>query len=164
MTEFQFVKPGKGAAMYKCRLRDMLSGRSQEKTFREVESFDKPDQEDREIAFSYVNGDMVVFTDPDNYEELAIPDSVLGKNKLLLTDDMHVNVLFFNGKAVEVTLPTFVEKQIVETEPGIKSNKATNTYKQAKVEGGYDIQVPLFIEEGDWVRIDTRTGEYLTRV
>src|SRR5512137_1210817 len=83
VTEFQFVKPGKGSAMYKCRLRDMLSGRSQEKTFREVESFEKPDLEDREIAFSYINGEMVVFTDPDNYEEISIPESVMGKNKLL---------------------------------------------------------------------------------
>lgn len=164
VTEFQFVKPGKGAAMYKCRLRDMLRGYTQEKTFREVDSFEKPDLEDRELAFSYVNGDMVMFTDPETYEENAIPDTVLGKNKLLLTDDMHVNVLFFNGKAVEVTLPIFVEKQIVETEPGFKGNTATNTYKPAKVEGGYDIQVPLFIEEGDWVRIDTRTGEYSDRI
>jgi elongation factor P len=77
---------------------------------------------------------------------------------------MHVDVLFFNGKAVEVTLPIFVEKQIVETEPGYKGNTATNTYKDAKVEGGYDVKVPLFIEQGDLVRIDTRTGEYSDRV
>ena len=164
VTEFQFVKPGKGMAMYKCRLRNMLVGNTLDKTFREVDKFDKPDLEDRELAFSYANGDHLVFSDPETYEEVIIEAEALGKNRLLLTDNMHVNVLFFNGKAVEVTLPIFVEKQITETEPGFKGNTATNTYKPAKTQGGYEIQVPLFINQGDWIRIDTRTGEYSDRI
>lgn len=164
ITDFQFVKPGKGAAMYKCRLRNMLVGSTQDKTFREVDKMEKPDLEDRELSFSYESGDQLVFSDPETFEEVTINADVLGRNRYLLTDTMHVNVLFFNGKAVEVTLPIFVEKQIVQTDPGFKGNTATNTYKPAKVEGGYEIQVPLFINEGDWVRIDTRSGEYSDRI
>jgi len=164
IVEFQFVKPGKGAAMYKCRVRHILQGNTIEKTFREVDSFAKPDLEGRELQFSYEDGGQFVFSDPDTYEEFRVDGDVLGRNRLLLADTMTVDVLFYNGKAVEVTLPIFVEKVIVETEPGFKGNTATNTYKPAKVEGGYEIQVPLFINEGDNVRIDTRTGEYADRV
>ena len=164
VTDFQFVKPGKGMAMYKCRLKNMLNGATQDKTFREVDKMEKPDLESRELAFSYESGDHMVFSDPDTYEEVNIATETLGKNKLLMADNMHVDVLFFNGKAVEVTLPIFVEKQIADTEPGYKGNTATNTYKPAKVEGGYEIRVPLFIEQGDWVKIDTRTGEYSERI
>jgi elongation factor P len=164
VTDFQFVKPGKGAAMYKCRLRNMLAGNTLDKTFREVDKMDKPDLMSRELAYSYEDGDHLVFSDPETYEEVHISAEVLGRNRLLLADNMHVDILFFNGKAVEVTLPIFVEKQVVETEPGFKGNTATNTYKPAKVAGGYEIQVPLFIEEGNIVRIDTRTGDYADRV
>ncbi len=164
VTDFQFVKPGKGMAMYKCRLKNMLTGATQDKTFREVDKMEKPDLESRELSFSYESGDHMIFSDPETYEEVNISTEVLGKNKLLLTDTMHVDILFFNGKAVEVTLPIFVEKQIVETEPGFKGNTATNTYKDAKVEGGYMVKVPLFIEQGDWIRIDTRSGEYADRI
>lgn len=164
IVEFQFVKPGKGAAMYKCRVKHMLAGNTIEKTFREVDSFEKPDLESRELLFSYENGNQLVFSDPDTYEEFLVDEEVLGRNKLLLDDAMRVDVLFYNGKAVEVTLPIFVEKEIIETEPGFKGNTATNTTKPAKVTGGYDIQVPLFISQGDNVRIDTRTGQYADRV
>ncbi len=164
ITDFQFVKPGKGAAMYKCRLRNMLVGSTQDKTFREVDKMEKPDLMDRELAFSYENGDQYVFSDPETYEEVMIHGDVMGRNRYLLTDNMHVNVLFFNGKPVEVDLPIFVEKQIIETEPGYKGNTATNTYKPAKVQGGYELQVPLFINQGDWIRIDTRNGEYSDRI
>jgi elongation factor P len=164
VTDFQFVKPGKGMAMYKCRLKNMLTGATQDKTFREVDKMDKPDLFTRELAYSYDSGDHIVFSDPETFEEVNINTEVLGRNHLLLSDNMHVDVLFFNGKAVEVTLPIFVEKQIVETEPGFKGNTATNTLKDAKVEGGYEIRVPLFIEQGDWVKIDTRTGDYSERI
>jgi elongation factor P len=164
ITEFQFVKPGKGMAMYKCRIRHMLQGNTIEKTFREVDTFGKPDLVSKELIFSYANGDQYVFSDPETYEEYLVEAAVLGRNKLLLTETMHVEVLFYNGKAVEVTLPVFVEKTVIETEPGFKGNTATNTYKPAKVEGGYELQVPLFINVGDNIRIDTRTGEYADRV
>jgi elongation factor P len=164
VTEFQFVKPGKGQAMYKCRIRNLVSGNTTEKTFREVDHIDKPDLVDRELAFSYADGDHFIFSDPESYEEVMIHGDALGNNRFFLLDNMHVNVLFFNGKPIEVNLPTFVEKEIVDTEPGFKGDTATNTYKPAKVDNGYEIQVPLFINVGDVVRIDTRTGKYADRV
>jgi len=164
ITEFQFVKPGKGQAMYKCRIKNLLSGNTTDRTFREVDHIGKPDIMDREVAFSYADGDHYVFSDPDTYEEVTINADILGINRYLLTDNMHVSVLFYNGKAIEVTLPVFVEKTIVETEPGFRGDTATNTYKPAKIDTGYEIQVPLFINEGDVVRIDTRTGKYADRV
>jgi elongation factor P len=164
ITDFQFVKPGKGSAMYKCRLRNMLVGNTLDKTFREVDRMEKPDLEDRELAFSYQDATHFVFSDPDTFEEVSIEADTLGRNKFLLTDNMHVNILFFNGKAVEVTLPVFVEKQVMETEPGYKGNTATNTYKPAKLDGGYELGVPLFINQGDWIRVDTRNGEYSDRI
>jgi len=164
ITEFQFVKPGKGAAMYKCRIRHMLSGATQDKTFREVEKFEKPDLLDRELVYSCKNGDTFMFSDPETYEEVEISGEALGRNQYFLTDDMHVSVLFFNGKPIEVNLPVFIEKEIIETDPGFKGDTATNTYKPAKIDNGYEIQVPLFINPGDWVRIDTRSGEYSDRI
>jgi len=164
ITEFQFVKPGKGMAMYKCRIKNLLNDNTIERTFREVDHIDTPDIMDRELAFSYAEGEHFVFSDPETYEEVTISGEVLGINKYLLTDNMHVNVVFFNGKAIEVSLPIFVEKEIVETEPGFKGDTATNTYKPAKIDSGYEIQVPLFINQGDVVRIDTRTGKYSDRV
>ena len=164
ITDFQFVKPGKGMAMYKCRIRHMLQGTTQDKTFREVDRFEKPDLMDRELVYSYANGDQYMFSDPETYEEVMINAEALGRNRFFLTDDMHVNVLFFNGKPIEVSLPVFIEKQIIETEPGFKGDTATNTYKPAKIDSGYTIQVPLFINQGDWIRIDTRNGEYSDRI
>jgi elongation factor P len=164
IVEFQFVKPGKGAAMYKCRIRNMIQGNTIEKTFREVDGFDKPDLDERELQFSYKNGDQFVFSDPETYEEVLIHSEALGRNQYFLNDGMHVHILFFNGKPIQVELPIFIEKQIIDTEPGYKGNTATNTYKPAKIESGYEIMVPLFINQGDWVRIDTRSGEYSDRV
>jgi elongation factor P len=164
VTDFQFVKPGKGAAMYKCRLRNMLSGATMDRTFREVESFEKPNLEEREVHYSYMHADDYVFTDPQSYEEFHINAEVLGDQKYYLNEDMAVNILFFNDKAVDVTLPAFVEKEVLETEPGFKGNTATNTLKPAKVDTGYTVQVPLFINVGDVIRIDTRTGDYGDRV
>ena len=164
ITDFTFVKPGKGAAMYKCRLRNMLQGNTLDKTFREVDKFDKPDVETRELQYSYAHGDDFVFSDPETYEEFHLNAEVLGDNKFYLNDNMVIQVLFFNGKAISVDLPPFVDKEIIETEPGFKGNTATNTYKPAKINTGYVVQVPLFINEGDVIRIDTRTGTYGDRV
>jgi elongation factor P len=164
VTEFQFVKPGKGAGMYKCRLRNMLQGNTLDKTFREVDKFDKPDISNRELHFSYAEGDQYVFVDAETYEEFHVPADVLGDKRFFLDDNMECSILFYNGKPVEVDTPVFVEKEIIETEPGYKGNTATNTMKPAKIASGYTFQVPLFIEVGDLVRIDTRTGEYADRV
>ena len=163
ITEFNFVKPGKGQAIYNCKMKNLITGSTLQRSYRSNDKIDKPDLEQRQAHFSYVHGDQFVFTD-ENYEEITISAEILGDSRYFLVENIEVEILMFNGKPIEVTLPTFVEKEIIETEPGARGNTATNVQKPAKIEGGYEIQVPLFINQGDIVRIDTRTGQYADRV
>ncbi|MBN2300909.1 MAG: elongation factor P [Lentisphaerae bacterium] len=163
ITEFNFVKPGKGQALYNCKLKNMITGATMTKTYRSNDKMDKPELAERTLRFSYPDGDHMVFLD-ENYEQVSISNSVLGRLRHFLVEDISVDVLFHNGQPIEVTLPNFVEKEIIVTEPGAKGNTATNVLKPAQIEGGYEIQVPLFVNQGDIVRMDTRTGEYVDRV
>lgn len=163
VTEYNFVKPGKGQALYTCRLKNMLNGSTLQRTFREVDKMDEPKLEEKTLHYSYTEGDDYVFTD-ENYEQLTISGEVLGNLKYFLVEDIQANVLFHNNKPIEVRLPNFVEKKIIFTEPGARGNTATNVLKPAKVEGGYELQVPLFVTQEDTIKIDTRTGEYVDRV
>ncbi len=163
VTEFNFVKPGKGQALYVCKLKNLVEGGSMSKTFRSNDKLQKPDLEEKTVVYSYTEGDRCIFMD-ENYEQVEVPADVLGERRFFLGEDMKVEVLVFNGKPVEVTLPTFVEKDIVETEPGARGNTATNVLKPAKIEGGFTMQVPLFINTGDRVKIDTRTSTYADRI
>lgn len=163
ITEYNFVKPGKGQAIYNCRLKNMINGSTLVKAYRSVDKIDEPKIEQKTLHFSYIEGDRYVFTDAD-YEQVIISAETLGVSRFFLAEDMKVDVLFHNDKAIEVTLPTFVEKEVVYTEPGARGNTATNTLKPAKLEGGYEMPVPLFVNQGDIVKIDTRTGEYADRV
>ncbi|MCA1807908.1 MAG: elongation factor P [Kiritimatiellia bacterium] len=162
ITEFNFVKPGKGASIYNCKLKNLINGSTLNKSYRSNDKFDEPRIEDRKMRYSYNDGTNYVFID-DNYEQLEITPGVLGNSRFFLNEDMPVDVLIFNGQAIGVDLPTFVEKAIIETEPGARGNTATNVLKPATIEGGYEIHVPLFINQGDIVKIDTRTGEYSDR-
>ncbi len=164
IVDFNFVKPGKGQAMYKCRIKNLLSGAVTERTFREVDKIGKPDLDQRSGHYSYADGAWCVFIDEDTYEEIRIGSDVLGNRRFFLTEDIHVDILLFNGRPIDVTLPFFIEKQIIHTEPGVRGDTATNVTKPATLDNGYEIRVPLFINEGDWVRIDTRTGLYSDRV
>jgi elongation factor P len=164
ITEFQFVKPGKGMAMYKCRIRNMINGSTQDRTFREVESIGKPDIEQRELVYTYVHGDKYVFSDPDTYEEVEINEEAVGDQKWFLVEEMRVQILFYNGKPINLDLPVFIEKVIIQTEPGFRGDTANNVTKPATLDNGYVLQVPIFINEGDVVRVDTRTGKYADRV
>lgn len=164
VVEFQFVKPGKGQAMYKCRLKNLLQGNVIDRTFRAVDSIGKPDLEERELAYSYSEGDHYVFMDNDTYEQLTISADVLGEQKYFLTENLEVKALFYKGQPIQVTLPPYVEKKIARTEPGVRGDTATNVTKPAWLDNGYEIAVPLFINEGDIIRIDTRTGKYFDRV
>jgi len=163
ITEFNFVKPGKGASIYTCRVKSLLDGNTFVRQFRSNDVIKKPDLEDRTLHYSYAEGDDFIFLD-EHFEQATIPGSVLGDNKFFLFEECEVHVLYHNGQPVDVTLPTFVEKEILDTEPGARGNTATNVLKAAKINGGYEIQVPLFINQGDIVKIDTRTGEYSDRV
>lgn len=164
VVEFQFVKPGKGQAMYKCRLKNLLQGNVIDRTFRAVDNIGKPDLEERELAYSYPEGDHFVFIDNHTFEQLTIPADVLGDQKYFLSEDLEVKVLFYNGRPIQVTLPPYVEKTVARTEPGVRGDTATNVTKPAWLDNGYEIAVPLFINEGDVIRIDTRTGKYFDRV
>ncbi len=163
VTEFNFVKPGKGQALYVCKLKNMISGGTVSKTFRSNDKIDKPDMEQKTLRYSYAEGDDCVFLDED-YNQITVPAAVLGDQRYFLSEDMAVEVVIYNGEPVDVTLPTFVEKTIVETEPGVRGNTATNVMKEARIEGGFALQVPLFINTGDIVKIDTRTSAYADRI
>ncbi len=164
VTEFNFVKPGKGASIYNCRLKCMLDGTTMQRAFRANDIFGVPDLEEKTMRYSYNEGDNYIFMDV-NFEQTTIPATVLGDSRYFLFEDCEVTVLFFNNNPVEVTLPTFVEKVIAETQPGARGNTAAgNVTKPAKIVGGYELPVPLFVNEGDTIKIDTRTGQYSDRV
>ena len=164
ITEFEFCKPGKGTALYRCRMKNMITGAGMEKTYRPTDKIDEPDIEERELYYSYNDGHNYVFSDPVTYEEMALAPEVLGDKAYFLIEESLCNFILFNGEPIDITLPTFIEKEIVETEPGVRGDTATNVTKPAKIDNGYEIQVPLFINEGDIVKIDTRTGTYSERV
>ena len=164
ITEFEFCKPGKGTALYRCKMKNMINGAGMEKTYRPTDKIEKPDLEEREMYYSYAEGDMYVFSDAETYEEMRVSSEMLGNQVYFLIEDSLCKVLLYNGQPIEITLPTFIEKVIAETEPGARGDTATNVMKPAKLDNGYEIQVPLFINEGDTVKVDTRTGEYAERV
>ena len=164
VTDFDFCKPGKGQALYRCKLKNMLNDTTLDRTFRSVDKIDKPDLSQKEVFFSYKDGPLYVFMDAETYEEIRIQDTVLGDQRHFLNGDMECEMLMFQDRAVEVTLPIFVEKKIIKTEPGVRGDTATNVMKSAWVEGNYEVQVPIFLNEGDVISIDTRTGEYSERV
>ena len=164
ITEFDFCKPGKGQALYRCKLKNLVTGGSMDRTFRSVDKIGTPVLEEKTLYFSYDEpGDSYVFLD-DNSDEYHISGELLDYNKYLLEDNMECTVLFYQNKPIDITLPYFVEKVIAETEPGARGDTATNVMKPAKIDNGYEIAVPLFINVGDVVKIDTRNGQYAERV
>ncbi len=164
ITEFEFCKPGKGTALYRCRMKNMITNIGMEKTYRPTDKIEKPDLSEREMHYSYPDGDSFVFSDAETYEEFHVSKETLGDKAYFLLDNCVCNFVMFNGEPIEITLPTFIEKEIVETEPGARGDTATNVMKPARIDNGYELQVPLFINIGDVVKIDTRTGEYAERV
>ena len=164
ITEFEFCKPGKGTALYRCKMKNMINGAGMEKTYRPTDKIEKPDLEEREMYYSYPEGDMYVFSDAETYEEMRVSGEMLGNQVYFLIEDSLCKVLLYNGQPIEISLPTFIEKVIAETEPGARGDTATNVMKPAKIDNGYELQVPLFINQGDIIKIDTRTGEYAERV
>ncbi len=164
IIEFQFVKPGKGQAFTRTRVRNLLTGNVTDRTFKSNESLEKADVEERQYSFSYKEGENFVFMETRTFEQLHLSATLLGEAVNYLQDGMLVDVLFWNDKPIGVTPPTFVELTVIETEPGFKGDTSTNTLKAAKTDTGATVMVPLFINEGDLVRVDTRTGEYMERV
>lgn len=164
ITEFDFSKPGKGQAIYNCKLKNMLNGSTMSRSFRSGDRFEKPELTNVTVHFSYESAGKYIFTD-ENFEEMAIDAEVLGMGRFFLVDDMPCEALLFAGTAIEVTLPNFVERKIVKCDPGARGNTASGKVtKPATLEGGYELAVPLFVNEGDIIRLDTRNGEYVDRV
>lgn len=164
ITNFEFSKPGKGQALYRCKIKNLVTGNTFDKTYRSVEKVNRCALISRDYTFSYIDVDNYVFSDNETYEEAILNQDLLGDLKNFIVDDMQVEILFHNDRALDVTLPNFVEMVIAETEPGARGDTTTNVMKPAKLDNGYEINVPIFINEGDTIRIDTRDGTYADRV
>ena len=163
IIEFQHVKPGKGAAFVRTKIRNVISGAVTEKTFNPTAKFPTAYIERREMTYSYKDGDLYYFMDSETYEQLPISPNVLGDNFRFVKENMVCKVLSYKGNVFGIEPPNFVELQVTETEPGVKGDTATNVTKPATLETGAEIKVPIFINEGEMIRVDTRTGEYMER-
>ncbi len=164
ITSFDFCKPGKGTALYRCKMKNMIRGNSMDRTYRSVDKIGKPNLESKEVYYSYLEGDIYVFSDAETYEEFRVAAEQIGDKVPFLIENSLCTILFFNGKAIDITLPIFIEKEITDTEPGARGDTATNVVKPAKINNGYELNVPIFINGGDVIKIDTRTGEYVERI
>jgi elongation factor P len=163
IIEFQHVKPGKGAAFVRTKIRNVISGAVTERTFNPNDKFPTAFIERKEMQYLYNDGDLYYFMDPDSFEQIPISKSVLGDNFKFVKENMTCKVLSYKNNVFGVEPPNFVELEVIKTEPGFKGDTATNATKPATVETGAEIKVPLFINEGEKIRIDTRTGEYMER-
>ena len=164
ITEFEFSKPGKGQALYRCKLRNMISGNQFTQTYRSNDKFEKADLEERKMQYLYNQDDEYHFMDTENYEQLFLTMEQLGDNVNYLVDNMELQVLFFGSRPIDVSLPIFVNLSVVQADPWARGDTSGTDTKPVTVETGYQLQVPPFVEEGDKIQIDTRTGEYVTRV
>mgnify|MGYP002514169629 FL=1 len=163
VIEFQHVKPGKGAAFVRTKIRNVITGAVVEKTFNPNDKYPTAFIERKDMEYSYNDGDLYYFMDTETWEQVPINASILGDNFKFVKENMACKVLSYKGNVFGVEPPNFVELTITQTDPGFAGNTATNATKPATVETGAEIKVPLFIEEGEVVQIDTRTGEYLGR-
>jgi elongation factor P len=164
IVDFQHVKPGKGGAFVLTRIKSLVSGNVIDMTFRSGDKVDKPDLEERDMQFLYETSGEFHFMDTNNYEQLFLNAEQLGDSKDYLKENLVIKALFHNKRPIGIEVPMFVELKVVKTEPGVRGDTATGATKPATLESGAVIQVPLFVEEGDVLRIDTRTREYITRV
>ena len=163
IIEFQHVKPGKGAAFVRTKIRNVISGAVVERTFSPTDKYPTAFVERKDMEYLYSDGGLYYFMDKETYENLPISESILGDNFKFVKENMDVKVLSYKGSVFGVEPPFFVELKITQTDPGFKGDTATNVMKPATLETGAEIKVPLFIDEGDVIRIDTRTGEYMER-
>ncbi len=164
IAAFDFTKPGKGQALYKCKLRNMITGSLFDRTYRSGESFEPAQLEEREMQFLYKDESGYVFMDQKTYEQTSISEDVLGDDHYFLVDNMEVKVLLHGERGIGVTLPNFVVLRVAQTDPWVKGDTAAGNNKPATTESGYTLQVPSFVDQGVLIQIDTRTGEYVTRV
>lgn len=164
VVEFQHVKPGKGAAFVRTKLKNVIAGTTMEKTFNPSEKFEEVSINTNEMQYLYNDGSLYTFMDNNTYEQIELKKEELENVLSYLLEGMNIKVLSYKEKVFGVEAPTFVELEVVYTEPGVKGATSTGTTKPAKVETGASFNVPIFVEIGDKIRIDTRTGTYMDRV
>ncbi len=164
IIEFQHVKPGKGSAFVRTSIRSLLTGRVLQPTMKSGDKVGKPDIEEKEMQYLYKQGDDFYFMDTKNYEQTYLQEKALGEAKSFLKENINASILFYNGKAIGVSLPNSVDLKVVKCDPGVRGDTVSGALKPATLETGYEVNVPLFINEGDVLKIDTRDGKYLTRV
>ena len=164
IVEFQHVKPGKGGAFVRTKIKNLITGRVIDQTFRSGEKVERPDLQEKDMQYLYAEGDRYCFMDNETYEQIYLTADQLGDSKDFLQDNLNLKVLYYRGQPIAVELPTFVELTVTHTEPGFKGDTASGGSKPATLETGAVIQVPLFIEIGDRLKVDTRTGTYVERL
>jgi len=164
ITYFQHVKPGKGGAFVRTKIKNILNGKTVDRTFRAGEKVGEPDVQERKMQFLYNDGENCIFMDTQTYDQIPFSQEQVGDARKYLTENLDVDVLFWNGKPINIDLPPFIEAPIIQCDPGMKGDTAQGGTKPATVETGAVVMVPLFLKEGERIRIDTRSGEYVERV
>jgi len=163
IVDFQHVKPGKGGAFVRTKLKNMVNGKVTDQTFRSGEKVERPDMEEKEMQYLYREGDIFVFMDNATYDQVYLSREQVGEQAQFLQENINIKLLYFNREPLGLELPNFVELTVTATDPGFKGDTATGGSKPATLETGAVIQVPLFISEGDRIRVDTRNGAYMER-
>ena len=164
VTEFTFVKPGKGQALYRSKLKNMFTGSQFERTFRSVDTFEPADLQEKRMQFLYKEEGKYCFMDNESYEQIFLTEGQIGEAVNFLIDNLEVEILLFEDRPLEVSLPNFVDLVVTQADPWAKGDSVSGNTKPVVLQTGYQIQVPPFVEQGEKIRVDTRTGEYLTRV
>ncbi|MBP8645164.1 MAG: elongation factor P [Syntrophobacteraceae bacterium] len=164
VVDFEFSKPGKGQALYRCRLRNMITGTQFDRTYRSGDKFNAADLEEQEMAYLYKQDKNYVFMNNSTYEQIELSEEQMGDAKNYLIENQTVSMLLFQGKPIGIGLPNFVTLKVIKADPWVKGDTAAGATKPVTVETGYVLQVPLFIEEGETIKLDTRSGTYVERV
>ena len=164
VVQFEFVKPGKGQALYKCKLKNMLTGAQFDRTFRSGDKFKEANLEEAEMEYLYSEGDRFCFMNTSTYEQEFVTEEQVGDAKNFLKENTVCNILLFEKRPIGISLPFFIDLKVVKTDPWVKGDTASGDSKPATLETGYALTVPPFIQEGELIRIDTRTGQYVERV
>ena len=164
IVDFEFSKPGKGQALYRCRLRNMITGTQFDRTYRSADKFISADLEELQMEFLYREAKQYCFMNTASYEQVYLSEEQVGDAVNYLTENLNVDMLFFQERPIGITLPNFVELRVIKADPGLKGDTASGGTKPATMQTGLVLQVPLFIEEGEVLKLDTRTGNYVERV
>jgi len=163
LVDFEHHKPGKGAAIVRTRLKNLITGLTTDPTFRSGDKFERPDLVEKEVQYLYETDGVYHFMDPESFEQFEVPVKVLGDARRFLIDGMVVSLLFYQAKAINIEVPNHVVLEVVECDPAVRGDTVSGATKSAKFQTGFTCQVPLFVNEGDKIRIDTRTGQYVER-